>query len=309
MMPLAAKSCSLVILYGIGGLSDVGRHAILAALEQNEQEVPNMMKTTEETNEPKTIVDKITVFTEYPELLDETDWECGCPEPHTNPAKSHPDIVHVVKVDNWKDPSNVDTLASYIEKSDGVISCLGHRQPGRKYPKLIERGLVAADGNKQLIEAIRQASNDKKNSRNKPRRVVVMSSVGIQEDWPPMEFHWAGKIMKFIYKRTKASLAFDDLNEMEVAYKNYNENILEDDGSADNNNKIDYLFVRPTGISEDAIPVGTWLLQKEKFHDAVGMNMAKMDVARYMVQEAINPTKHFGGVVIGSELPEPKKKN
>ena len=49
----ASPSSSLVVLYGIGGLSDVGRHAILAALEQ-----PS--------------VRKITVITEYPELLDES---------------------------------------------------------------------------------------------------------------------------------------------------------------------------------------------------------------------------------------------
>ena len=71
----------LVVLYGIGGLSDVGRHAILAALEQ-----PS--------------VSKITVITEYPELLDEKNWECNCPGGHTNPATEHPSKVNVVKVDS-----------------------------------------------------------------------------------------------------------------------------------------------------------------------------------------------------------------
>lgn len=52
MMPSTATR-QLVVLYGIGGLSDVGRRAILAALEQP-------------------TVKKITVITEYPELLNES---------------------------------------------------------------------------------------------------------------------------------------------------------------------------------------------------------------------------------------------
>jgi hypothetical protein len=54
MMTSAARR-SLVVLYGIGGLSDVGRHVILAALEQ-----PS--------------ITKVTVITEYPKLLDESNW-------------------------------------------------------------------------------------------------------------------------------------------------------------------------------------------------------------------------------------------
>ena len=74
-------------------------------------------------------------------------------------------------------------------------------------------------------------------------------------------------------------------------------------------NDIDYLFVRPVGISEDVVPENRWFLQKEKGVDPVGFNMAKMDVARFMVEEALNPTKHRMGVVIGSEPPPaPKKK-
>ncbi|KAL3941004.1 MAG: hypothetical protein SGARI_000753 [Bacillariaceae sp.] len=115
-------------------------------------------------------------------------------------------------------------------------------------------------------------------------RAVVISSTGVEEDWPPMEFHWAGRIMKWLFlgpcKKT-----FKDLTAMEKSYK----------AAGD----IDYLFVRPTGISEDAVEENKWALQKEKGKDAVGMNFAKMDCARFMVQEALNPTMHKRGVVIG----------
>jgi len=247
----------LAVLYGIGGLSDVGRHAILAAVEQN--------------------ISKVTVITEYPELLDEPNWECGCEKQHTNPVNQYgKDRIKVVPIDSWKKPQ-ID-LAQHLKGVDAVVSCLGHRQPGWKYPELIQKGLIAAAGNKQVIHAMRETNI---------KRAVVMSSVGIQEDWPPMEFHWGGKIMQWLFKGP-CKKSFKDLNEMEVAYKE---------------SELDYLFIRPVGIGEDVLPEGKWVIQQEKHKDTVGMNMAKMDVARYMVQEALSPTKHKTAVVIGNEEP------
>ncbi|KAG7340698.1 NADPH-binding protein [Nitzschia inconspicua] len=260
-----APASRLVILYGIGGLSDVGRHAILAALEQP-------------------AVSHITVVTEYPELLDEKRWECGCKEPHTNPATDHPEKIKVVGIDSWKNGSHVKVLKEHMKDANAVISCLGHRQPGWINKELRKKGIVSAVGNKQVIEAMLATDG--------LDRAVVCSSIGIEEDWPPMEFHWAGKAMKWLFQGPSKK-TFKDLTDMELAYKEAK--------------SIDYLFVRPVGISEDEVPVNKWFLQKEKGVDAVGFNMAKMDVARFMVQEALNPTKHRVGVVIGSEPPQSKK--
>ena len=63
---------------------------------------------------------------------------------------------------------------------------------------------------------------------------------------------------------------------------------------------VDYLLVRPVGLGEDVEPVGTWKIQKEKYKDEVGGNMAKLDCARFMVEEALHPTFHRTAVVIGS---------
>jgi hypothetical protein len=254
----------LVVLYGIGGLSDVGRHAILAAIERS--------------------VSHIVVLTEYPELLDQTNWDCGCPGGHTNPVKDHPEIVSVIPINNWKTP--VDNLAQHFVGATAVISCLGHRQPGYKYPQLIQRGLIAHDGNLQVIAAMKQAGVS---------RAVVISSIGIQEDWPPMEFHLAGRIMGLMFK-TNSKRPFVDLTDMELAYKN------------NENSSIDYLFVRPVGISEECKPCGKYFLQQQKGKDGLGMDMAKIDVARFMVQEALEPSLHKRGVVIGSQPPVGRKK-
>lgn len=265
------KRATLVVLYGIGGLSDVGRHAILAAMER------------------PAAVEKIIVITEYPELLDEENWECSCPGGHTNPTikSSSPTSdelevdISVVKINSWK--KDQPNLKEHFSGADAVISCLGHRQPGLVNPKLTSHGLIAYAGNKQVIRAMLEA---------KVQRVVVCSSMGIEEDWPPMEFRCEGKIMALLFK-TMMKSAFKDLSAMEVAYKE----------AAIEYPALDYLFVRPVGLGEEVVPVGKYFLQKEKGKDIVGANMAKMDCARFLVEEALNPTKHKRGIVIGSEPP------
>ena len=207
--------------------------------------------------------------------------------------------MNVIGIDSWlNDQSSV--LDEHFHDATAIVSCLGHRQPGWKYPELRKKGIVAAPGNKQVIQAMSKIPTLK--------RAVLMSSMGIQEDYPCMEFHFAGKIMDLLFKGP-CKKNFDDLTNMELAYKEFNnkKTAADNHDNGDSaNNEIDYLFVRPVGISEDCVPVGKWYIQKEKYVDQVGMNMAKMDVARYMVQEAINPTRHQCGVVIGSKPPQPK---
>lgn len=252
----------LIILYGIGGLSDVGRHAILAALE-NES------------------VQHITVITEYPEKLDEFNWECNCfPEKgHVNPFNDpgNGSKLEMVKIDSWK--TDRAALSQHFEGATAVISCLGHRQPGWKYPELIQRGLIAYDGNKQVIKAMEASKVD---------RVVVISSFGLRTDngsaWP----HWARRLMAFLFS-TFMRKARNDLEAMEKLYQT---------------SSLDYLIVRPVGISEDKVPVGEYYLQEDG-EEAVGGNMAKMDASRFMVAQAVNPTIHRTSKVVGAKPGSP----
>ena len=63
---------------------------------------------------------------------------------------------------------------------------------------------------------------------------------------------------------------------------------------------LDYLLVRPVGIGEDVIPTNQWKIQTEKYKDTnLDGNMAKLDVARFMVNEVIEPSRHEDAVVIG----------
>jgi hypothetical protein len=254
MTPTAGRR--LVILYGIGGLSDVGRHAILAALENP-------------------LVQKITVITEYPEKLDEKNWECGCPGGHTNPfdEADNASRLDMVKIDTWKNPQ--ENLVQHFQGADAVVSCLGHRQPGNKYKELINKGLVAYDGNKQVIQAMEEAKVD---------RAVVLSSIALNGDksWP----HWANNIMVFLFK-TLNRKAGKDLEAMEEVYLK---------------TSLDYLFVRPVGIGEKVVPVGKYFLQDPgNKKEVVGGDMAKIDVARFMVDQAVNPTFHKTSKTVGAE--------
>ncbi|KAL7569329.1 hypothetical protein ACA910_016871 [Epithemia clementina (nom. ined.)] len=241
----------LVILYGKGGLSDVGRHAMQVALEEG------------------SAVESIKVLSRYPDLLREDNWNCSCPNPHSYPTDPK---VEVVKIDSWK----TDRIDQYLADATAIISCLGNRQPE------LSKAWESEEGNKALLQAL---------PKGKKCRVVIMTSVGVEEDWPPMEFIGFVKIIlsiMFILPCISRG-AYRDLTQMERAYR------------ATAPEDVDFLLVRPVGLGEDVKPVGKWWLQKEKYKDAVGGNMAKLDCARFMVQEALNPTKHREAVVIGSD--------
>jgi hypothetical protein len=262
-----------------GGLSDVGRHAILAALENE-------------------TIDKITVITEYPDKLNEANWDCGCVGGHTNPFDDpvNKSRLEMVKIDTWTaaKEGQKNLLAGHFAGANGVVSCLGHRQPGWKYPELISRGLIAYDGNRQVIEAMAAAKVD--------RAVVITSFAlgggrGTSSEWP----HWASVLMG-CFQKTFMRKAGNDLAKMEAAYVE---------------SPMDYLLVRPVGISEDKVPVGRYYLQQpgekksldgvsgEMIDGIVGGNMAKMDAARFMVDEAVRPTLHRTSRVVGSKPGSP----
>lgn len=242
------NAARLVVLYSKGGLSDVGRHAVQAALERPE-------------------VKEVRVLTKYPELLEEENWKCGCTTPHkwTDEDRKR---FQVIPVKSWK-----DDLTEHFRGATAVVSCLGNRQP-------FVGGWESAEGNEAVIQAMKVEGVD---------RSVVLTSVGVEEDWPPMEYFAPGKyILGFLFM-TIARRSFQDLTMMERAYR-----------ASD----TDFLLVRPVGVGEEEPPIGEWFLQKKKYEDVLGCNMAKLDAARYLVEEALMPTRHRQAVVLGS-APDP----
>lgn len=105
-----------------------------------------------------------------------------------------------------------------------------------------------------------------------------------------MEFHFGGKVMDVLF----STLSRREANDLVGSEKTYKES------------NVDYLLVRPVGLAEDAVPAGEWFVQKEKHVDLVATNIAKMDCGRFMVEEALHPTRHRTAVVVGGD-PEKDK--
>jgi NAD(P)H-binding len=247
----------LVVLYGVGGLSDVGRHAILAALERDD-------------------VEHVTILTRHPQLI-EPDAQWNSPVQRHVFSDADQSRMTIVPVQSWKD----DNIVSHFQRATAVITALGNRQPFFGHND-------AAEGNDAVLHAILQ--HQKMATNMELKRVVICSSVGIEEDWPPLEFFAMGKIALSAMFMTCSKRNFQDLTNMERLYK------------ATDESNIDYLIVRPVGLGEDIKPVNKWAIQQEKHKDKLHFDMAKLDCARYMVEEAIHPTRHRDAVVIGAVL-------
>lgn len=240
----------LAILYSKGGLGDVGRHAVLAALERDD-------------------VVKIKVFSQHPEMIQQChpkkNWNCGCPDKHVL-TKEQLERVEVIPVgEHWK----VKDLSPHFEDVTAVVSCLGNRQ-------MFIGDRVAAEGSRALVSCM---------GTHKISRVVAMTSVCIGNDVPGVEWHYGGKIMGILFQTTSRREAVD-LRRAELAYED---------------SDLDYLLIRPVGLGEDIVPVNEWFIQKKKFEDTLGINMAKLDCARFMVEEALKPTRHRTAVVVGAD--------
>jgi hypothetical protein len=239
------QKLKLVVLFSKGGLGDVGRHAVRAALDRSDE------------------IGHVTVLSQHTDTLQEENWNCGCTAPHkfTDEEKKR---LKIVQVDSWD-----DGLSSHFEGASAVISCLGNRQM-----TLGDR--VGGEGSHMVVKAMNQ---------HKIQRAVVMSSMGIRDDWPPAEFHWAGKIMSIIFMTCGRS-DVKDLTAVEEAFCS--------------SHNIDYCVIRPVGLGEDFVPQNNWLVQTEKHKDkSLNIDMAKLDCARFMVEEAVNPTRHKTALVVG----------
>lgn len=274
----------LVVIYGIGGLADVGRHAVEAALKQE----PDL---------------QVTVITKFPDLLWEKRWSCGCLHDHVF-SEDDKKRLTVVEVKKWDDADLTEHFQSTPGKNElvGIINCSGNRQPFEP-----ERFHWDSEASAKNIMKSFKSSND--GASTGPTRVVVMSSCGVNEDWPPMEFltlwrlirqrgedfkYWMMGMIHTIPNFGKEG--YEDLCKAEDVYRQAPKD------------QIDYLLVRPCGVGDHVEPTNTWALQKEKHKDPVGYNFAKLDCARFMLGEVLNPTLHNDAVVIGGLISDKEKK-
>jgi hypothetical protein len=186
-------------------------------------------------------------------------------------------------VRDWRDPELREHFGGGGGGDDGsgsdtytsVVSCVGNRQS-------IGHNDAAEAAEHLVLPAMQQ---------NKVQRLVCITSVGVEEDWPALEFFCVGRVALSCMFRTVSRGAFRDLTKMERLVRAA---------------PLDYLLVRPVGIGEDVEPAGRWQVQDRKGGDELGFNMAKLDVARFAVREALRPELHKTAVVIGAVLDESK---
>lgn len=251
---IVGRGKCLGIIYSTGDIGDVGRHAVEAALEL-----------------PINIISSIKVFSinGSHSLLKDTDWKCGCRLKHNfcNKEENCLNRIQIINIDCTK-----DCLSNYLINVDAIVSCLGNRKP-------FHPDCIAKKGTERIINAM---------LNNDINRIVMLSSVGISNDWPPMEWSKEGDRLQAFF-RTICWRQYQDLTGAELAVQI---------GGIDND-KLDYLITRSVMLSENTIPINKWYIQNKKYHDHPVKYMAKMDCARFMVEEAINPSYHRAAVVIG----------
>mmetsp|Transcript_6618 Transcript_6618/g.14413 ORF Transcript_6618/g.14413 Transcript_6618/m.14413 type:complete len:243 (+) Transcript_6618:150-878(+) len=172
---------------------------------------------------------------------------------------------------HWAKPMDDTELAALFEGLQTVICCVGNRQPG------MDR--CAAASMRNIVQACKKSG---------VARLVCISSVGIGDSWPPMPWSWVGTIFK-VFLLCCIRSACNDLNLMEDAVAH---------------SGLDYLIVRPTGLSPDKQPEGQWKLLKvgDPPGETVHYEVAKEDVAAFMLSEALRPTLHQTAVTIGSPM-------
>mmetsp|Transcript_10664 Transcript_10664/g.17403 ORF Transcript_10664/g.17403 Transcript_10664/m.17403 type:complete len:245 (-) Transcript_10664:34-768(-) len=158
-------------------------------------------------------------------------------------------------------------LEEALDGVDAVVNCFGNRQPGM--PRLM--GVGAAN----IVQAMQKQDI---------KRLVTISSVGAGDSFPPMPWSWYGTLFSCLM-RTIIKSARKDLDLLESAVEN---------------SELDFLIVRPTGVTPTFKPTGTWKLMKANTAETVGPEIAKEDVAKFMLREALQPSFHREAWIIGA---------
>ena len=158
-----------------------------------------------------------------------------------------------------------EEIRKQIEGVDTVVACIGSRQESK-----VSRW--NALGTRKVTQAMKSA---------KVSRLIFLSSMGIGDDFLPISFI---KVFWGFLLRTALRSAFKDLCAAE-------ELVFKSD--------VDYLVGRPTGLSPEEKESGSWKLVTKPKSGGLAMTVAKGDVAKFMVSEAVKPTFSRAAVSIG----------
>lgn len=109
--------------------------------------------------------------------LQKSNWKCGCAKGHTITPHDRTRL-ELIRSDFTED------MSQYLEGVDAVVSCLGNRQP-------FHQDRVAHYGTEAICKAMLSQQIS---------RIVMISSVGIGDDWPPLEWSIEGNLMQAFFR-------------------------------------------------------------------------------------------------------------
>jgi hypothetical protein len=252
-------------------------------------------------------------------------WKCGCRTLHSQSFsnEAHRLLFFSVGSSSLSHISPI-ALAPYLADADVVISCLGNRLP-------FHPDCVAKAGTERILQAF--FCDPSLLPTPAKKRFILLSSVGIRDDWPPMEWCREGARLQAFY-RTICWRQYQDLVGAEMAVLKAAQFSFETDNltsavidSAEANSghrddtasstlqqrshtssnqyphmvQLDYLIVRTVLLPETIAPTGQYTVQEQKYHDHPNFYMAKMDCARFLLAQAVTPTLSGTAVVVGGE--------
>eukprot|EP00286_Rhodomonas_abbreviata_P021343 CAMPEP_0181314952 /NCGR_PEP_ID=MMETSP1101-20121128/15102_1 /TAXON_ID=46948 /ORGANISM="Rhodomonas abbreviata, Strain Caron Lab Isolate" /LENGTH=259 /DNA_ID=CAMNT_0023422099 /DNA_START=21 /DNA_END=800 /DNA_ORIENTATION=- len=258
---MAART--VAILYGTkGGMGDVGKFAVMQALKTPGLTVRPVALSmeAEEGEDNGVLVD----FDKCPKTKHRCPADVDDADARAK-LKASFDGIEIQKMDIAAD-STQSKLEKTFEGVDAIVMCTGNRQPGMaRWCTLAAEKVIAASNAKGV------------------KRVVVLSSMGIGDDYLPISFI---KCLWWCMLQTMVRSAKNDLIAMESA-------IMASD--------CDFLIVRPMGIDPSEKATGKWKLVQNRGEGGLPITVSKEDVAAFMLSEALTPSIHKKAVTIGKD--------
>ncbi|KAA8499284.1 hypothetical protein FVE85_6869 [Porphyridium purpureum] len=269
-----ASNGAVAILYStVGGFGDVGKCAVMHARRMNARVCVVAMHSGTFKQAVPTVTGAESTDITYPELHKQVCDALG----DLSPEKAT-DEWSFNEIDVDDAPAAQKTLQDVLQKGSvqAVIACLASRQP--ELPRWLAKGASVT------CAAMNAAG---------VQRLVLLSSMGIGDDFMPFT---GIRVLWAFLLRTLMRSVHADLLAMEAE-------VVENE----QNKCIDYLLVRPVGITPSEPPAGKWKILRSR-EDGVfagyngrmgGYDISKADVAQFMLQEALTPTLHRTAVTIG----------
>ncbi|KAG8458430.1 hypothetical protein KFE25_004308 [Diacronema lutheri] len=162
-------------------------------------------------------------------------------------------------------PGAAAALEAAVDGADAVVCAFSSRQPELpRYLAVGMRKVVAAMGEKRV------------------QRLVALSSFGIGDDFLPIS---PIKVLWACLLRTFLTAAARDLHAFEAAVEA---------------SHLDYALLRPVGLTPSEAAIGRYEMRTARGQGGIKLELAKADMARCCLDEALKPTIRRGVATVGS---------